>query len=169
MIPSPLQLETHFFTRVRVEACQDGSEPPGEGIVSCDVECRKHKKEGRKWLVRLAYKLDRDSAKGVPAYAVDVEIVGRFQVDAAFPADKVERMVRANGPAVLYGAVREMVCNLTARGPYPAVRLPTVTFIEGTAATGQPPAVRLEAPRTGRTTRKAAPLREASSKRDKSK
>jgi len=35
-----------------------------------------------------------------------------------------------NGPALLYGAAREMLCNLTARGPWPVVCLHSVTFVE---------------------------------------
>ena len=130
MISSPLHLDSYFFTRIRVDACPKGCEKPGEGLLSTKVECRKHKEQPRKWLVELGVRKAEDKEKGCPEYTFQIEIVGLFEVDETFPLEKVEGIVRANGPAVLFGAVREMVANLTARGPFPAVKLETVSFVD---------------------------------------
>jgi preprotein translocase subunit SecB len=52
-----------------------------------------------------------------------------FHVVDAWPKAKVKALVEANGAALLYGAIRELVINLTSRGPWPAVVLNAVTFI----------------------------------------
>jgi preprotein translocase subunit SecB len=39
------------------------------------------------------------------------------------------QLVETNGPAMLYGALREMIYTLTSRGPWPAVTLKSVTFL----------------------------------------
>lgn len=65
-----------------------------------------------------------------PPYTAEFEVVGFFAVVETFPEKRRTGMVQANAPAVLFGAVREMLTNLTSRGPYPAINLNTVTFID---------------------------------------
>jgi preprotein translocase subunit SecB len=38
-------------------------------------------------------------------------------------------MVSILGPTLLLGSAREFIYNLTSRGPYPSVYLPTVSFL----------------------------------------
>jgi preprotein translocase subunit SecB len=40
-----------------------------------------------------------------------------------------ETLVEYNGPAVLYGSIRELVMQVTSRGPFPPIVLPTVSFV----------------------------------------
>jgi len=63
------------------------------------------------------------------------EIVGFFAVAPTFEGDP-DRLVQISGTSLLYCAVREMVCNLTARGPWPMLCLPTLNF---TAQPGESP------------------------------
>lgn len=130
MIPSPLSLETYFFTHVEVDAQPVDADNLGEGGFSSHLECARHEDEPGKWLVELGLKLDEDEEDGCPPYTFRVETVGLFAVEPEYPEKKVEAMVRVNGAAVLYGFIRELVANLTARGPFPQVHLPTVTFID---------------------------------------
>lgn len=130
MIPSPLHLKTYFFTKIQLVACPKGCDTPGDGAFASQVEYARHEKDPSKWMVQLGVRKTEDDEEGCPEYTFEIQVVGLFAVDAEFPKEKAERMVRANGPAVLFGAVREMVANLTARGPFPPVTLPTVTFVD---------------------------------------
>ena len=67
--------------------------------------------------------------------------------------------MHASGTTVLCEAVREMVANLTARGPFARVTLPAVTFIDEI----QPPSPARQRPakKTAKRTRGAASRRAA--------
>jgi len=130
MIPSPLIIETHFFSKIQIEASAINADNAGEGVLSSHLECRKHKDAENRFLMQLGVKLTADKDKGTPLYTFEVEAVGIFTVRDAVPKDQVKKLVTANGAAMLYGAIREMVANLTARGPHIEFNLPTVTFID---------------------------------------
>ena len=70
------------------------------------------------------------------AYTGEIHAVGLFKVVDKWPKDKVEQLVEANGSALLYGAIRELLINLTSRGPWPVVVLNSVTFIRPNAKSG---------------------------------
>ncbi len=61
-------------------------------------------------------------------YTGQFELQGVFTVIDEFPEAEHLDLVGAVGPGILYAALREMVFNMTARGPWPAVTLPTVHF-----------------------------------------
>lgn len=66
-------------------------------------------------------------------YSFKVSLVGYFHVDKS-AVEKNEKQARillyANAPALLYAAARELLATATARGPYPAVILPSVSFMD---------------------------------------
>ena len=130
MMPSPLSLETYFFTKIHLDACEKAGKEPATGVLSSKVNCLQHKQDAQKWMVTLGVSQHEDKEKGRPPYVFEVEAVGFFTVDKQYPAEKAEVLVRANGAAVLFGAIREMVANLSARGPFAQVNLPTVTFVD---------------------------------------
>lgn len=130
MIPSPLHLEKYFFTKIHVDACQNGCETVGKGLFSTKVSCMKHKDAERKWMVQVEFKQVQDKEAGCPEYTFHVEVVGFYEVSKNYPEEKAEALVRANGPALLYSAARELIATLTGRGPFASVNLPTVTFID---------------------------------------
>jgi preprotein translocase subunit SecB len=55
-------------------------------------------------------------------------MLGVFLVLNGYPEEKIERLVKVNGPSMLYGALREIVKALTSRGPYGAIVLPSPSF-----------------------------------------
>ena len=130
MIPSPLSLKTHFFSRIEVEAqpCLEGE--PGDGLVSSHLECARHEEEERCWMVQLGIKLEKEEELPAPHYTYHLEIIGVFSLAEEVELKDPDTFVKVNGAAVLYGAAREMIANLTARGPFDAVELPTVTFVD---------------------------------------
>jgi len=132
MKPSPLQLESYVFTRIHMDACEDPkcltNEDAGQFLVN--TQCQQHNEERSRWMVTIKVSIHQKDGAQCPPYLFDIEVVGFFQVAEEYPAEKNAPMVRANAPAVLFGAVREMIANITARGPYPKFDLPTVTFID---------------------------------------
>lgn len=64
------------------------------------------------------------------AYTMELASVGFFEVEKDFPEDQREALVATMGASLLYGAAREFLLMLTSRGPYPAIYLPTITFMQ---------------------------------------
>ena len=56
-------------------------------------------------------------------------MAGPFIVADQYPAEKVSDLIKITGASILYGACREMLANLTARGPHGMVSLPSVSFM----------------------------------------
>ena len=130
MIPSPLHLEKYFFTKIHVDACPNSCEKAGKGLFTVKAACMKHKDAERKWMGQLELKQVQDKEVGCPEYTFHVEVVGFYEVSKNYPEEKAEALVRANGPALLYSAARELIATLTCRGPFAPVNLSTVTFID---------------------------------------
>lgn len=79
--------------------------------------------------LRYVLKIHSVGHKDKVPYSFKVSLVGYFHVDAAMKEDAdANALVYANAPAILFSAAREMLALVTARGPYPAVILPTVSF-----------------------------------------
>src|SRR5439155_22261424 len=70
-------------------------------------------------------------------YFFSLELVGFFEVAEAVPDDRIDRLVKTNGPSMLYGIAREVVRDITSRGPYLGVLLPSVSFYEPPTAPGE--------------------------------
>lgn len=130
MIPSPLRLDKYFFSKIHVDITEEkqaGSDPRAL-TTKCNV--MSHKKDAARWFVVLDVVQQRDASKDGPDYNIDIQIAGFFTVEKEYPPEKASQMVRANGPALLFGAVREMASLLTSRGPFEPVQLPSVSFVD---------------------------------------
>ena len=132
MLKSPLSLESYVFTRIHMDACEDPeclkNEADGQFLVN--TRCQQHNEEPSRWMVTIGVSVNQKDGEPCPPYLFDIEVVGFFQIAEDYPVEKKAPMVKANAPAVLFGSVREMIANITARGPYPKFYLPTVTFID---------------------------------------
>ena len=136
---SPLRLEKSFFTRVLIQAERDGN-PEAKWEVEAIPEVAKQGEDKRKWAVVLKVKI-KPLSDLKPPYQVEVEAAGSFSVEEPWPEANIEQLVHVNGPAVLYSAIREMICGVTCRGPWAMLFLPTVSFVDSyKAATPQVPA-----------------------------
>jgi preprotein translocase subunit SecB len=137
MNPSPLQLERHFFTKVHVDAHPDG-DAAFKGELQTQVELAQAERDPKRYQLTLRLKLVPAGDKK-PRYTAEIHVVGVVRVSPTWPEPEVQKLVQANGPALLYGAAREMLCNITGRGPWPMVCLHSVTFVQPNApATPQP-------------------------------
>lgn len=85
----------------------------------------------RHFALTYGVKIDDERDKGIAIpYSIEVEVVGFFRYvggDEYKGADRF-RAVRFSGYQILYGAIRELVCNLTARGRHGIWQLPARTF-----------------------------------------
>lgn len=72
----------------------------------------------------------KDASKVKPPYCLEVEATGFFRYVGKDVHVGVERFraVRFTGYQILYGAIREMVANITARGPHGLWHLPARNF-----------------------------------------
>lgn len=137
---SPLQLEQYCVTAVHLDAKLDAKAPEKiEWRINSKCDFATHRDEPRRWKVDLAISFHAVDEANSP-YRGNLSFIGFFTVDNAYPEDKVKLLVETNGPSVLFGAVREMVANLTARGPWPMVLLPTQSFYKGAAQPAAAPA-----------------------------
>lgn len=147
MKPPLLSVEKVEFNKVSVEA-----NPGFDGQFSVDLKKLDYNFKGSKFYrtVSLGYPEDQSddprffsftmnlvlssehqNPEVILPYSVDVKATAymrytsdRHQGEARFTA------VRATGYAILYGAIREMVSNLTARGPHGLWMLPAADFNE---------------------------------------
>lgn len=125
---SPLQLSRHFFTKVVVEANPNGK-PEISNQLNCHLEVGQSAEDAKQWQVTVRLKLESPS-EGEACYTGEIHAVGLFRVVDGWPDEKIPLLVEANGAALLYGAIREMLLNLTARGPWAPVLLNSMTFIK---------------------------------------
>ena len=131
---SPLQLEHYFFERMHCVANANISVDEVEEWHQADrsrfglrVELGTNPESDREWQVLVDLFTNPDYGSKAP-YELGFTAVGIFTVDEAFEHDRLERLVRVNGSSVLYSAMREFVALFTSRGPWGAVKLPTVNF-----------------------------------------
>ncbi len=128
MKPSALQLERYFFAKIELHA-HASADPKVEPMVQCRVEVGMAVDNPRRFQVTLHLKL-QSAPQQSAGYTGEFQVVGFFHVQEAWPEEQTLQLVETNGPAMLYGALREMVYTLTARGPWPAVTLQSVTFLQ---------------------------------------
>ena len=148
MRTAPIQLLNESFRRIAVEVDSrhiDDSvtstlDPHGlfEGVlIQTSVGCKELEQSdprGTPYFVTLRVLIDNEehteySEQRVSPYLIDVEAGG--MVVLAHGAERLgdpEDLVRVNGPALLWSAVREVVANATARMPLGMAFLPSVNF-----------------------------------------
>lgn len=97
---------------------------------------------GRSWSVEMSVSQTLKEGQNFP-YQFKVSLVGFFACPPNPPPDfDEERFVRVNGSSMLYGAAREIIRSLTARGPWKELFIPGISFYENNARQkDQPPPV----------------------------
>lgn len=86
------------------------------------VEKQSHK------LCHLTVKL-KETDKQVP-YRFFIRMVGLFELDpTGMSQQQIETHLRFSMPSVLWSAAREVLATQMAKGPFPPVLLPVVTFL----------------------------------------
>jgi preprotein translocase subunit SecB len=141
MRQSPLQLERYVITEFNFQAditykySEEGGDKVDIADLTNSVKSYQRPDDLDRWLVELDLELPPSGQSKYP-YSLKIVLVGFFCIDSSYPA--VERVVRVNGPSMLFTAAREFVATVTGRGPYLGMWLPTVSF-------APPPATKPEA------------------------
>lgn len=129
---SPLQLNRYFITRLDIIALREYAvkKPVSYDFnnLQSDVKISKDKKKPGIFQVSLMLKHAPQAVENLP-YSFSIQIIGFFEVHPQWPKEKIDELVRINGPAVLYGIAREIIAQNTGRGPWGSLLLPTVNFL----------------------------------------
>jgi preprotein translocase subunit SecB len=132
---SPLRIRNYFVTGLSVKAnpTEDGAKSLLEDGVTTVTKVETAQRAGsrRDWKVALQVNCT-PKEKNVCAYAIMAELVGFFEIEKDWPDEKIDDVVAANGPAILYSAARELILLVTGRGPFPPFPLPSASFIDET-------------------------------------
>jgi preprotein translocase subunit SecB len=129
----PLQLKDHIYPKIVVVANENvplkGSNNNEFGYnFNYEVRAFKAKAKDLEYQVELRIVALEADGKN-KGYDIELVIAGLFDVEETVDIDKRDELVAVMGPTLLYGAAREFLYGLTKRGPYPAVYLPTISFI----------------------------------------
>jgi len=140
MKTSPLQLERYYLTELHYEAndALQLKEMP-ELTLESAVGIGRQSDDERRFRVQLKVSFWPVTTDLIPQKG-SVTFTGFFAVAPAYPIEKVAMLVETNAPSVLYGAAREMFCNLTARGPWGMVALPSQSFYKSAPKPVEPKA-----------------------------
>ncbi|MCX6865341.1 MAG: protein-export chaperone SecB [Verrucomicrobia bacterium] len=118
---SRIQTKRHWLRKVVFEVND-------ERILDSEYQANltlRHAKRENHWYVSLNVAFaGKDSSKA--NYKGQIEFEGIFDIHPEFPEDKTDDLVRMNGGAILYGAVREYVLGLTARSKHGPFEMPTI-------------------------------------------
>lgn len=125
--PSPLTVIAQEFSEVCITANPEKEHGPGG--IEVEREVALDEDNPNRWTIDLIIGLTVQSGKIHPPYFGSIWMQGLYEVHENYPGDP-ERLIRVTGASMLYGAAREMIANLTARGPNGMLTLPSVSFIE---------------------------------------
>jgi preprotein translocase subunit SecB len=130
MIPlSPLQLKQHLFTVVNVRANPDGK-PNGPVRLDQHVVHLPVSGEQNQWQLEIFLNHRSADPKHLFCYEVELHVVGIVEMSDEVAKEKREIIAAVNGLGLLYGAAREMVLNIAARGPHGPFCLAALNFAE---------------------------------------
>lgn len=79
------------------------------------------------WAVALSVDQNVTAEKNAP-YNFLVRLVGFFTIVEGVPKERIEKLLLTNGSSILFAAAREILRDMTSKGPYPPLLLPTLSF-----------------------------------------
>jgi preprotein translocase subunit SecB len=136
---APIQTRQHWLRKCHLEV---NDEAPEGAMSSTRMAIKHHPTEKEKfWMVTLSLAFAARSEEEHCRFTGEIIFEGFFEVHKDYPKAKTEDLVRMNGGAVLYGAIRELVIGLTARSEYGPMEIPTIdarVFMEKKEAKEEP-------------------------------
>lgn len=129
MSASPLLLDSYAFKRVEIVASE---KPDSEAITQLRIalDCSQHTTVPNQFLVELVVYLLPDNTGKMTSYTGQVSLEGTFRVVKEVADWTAQEIAIVNGAAMLFSAAREMVSNITGRGPWPPITLTMLSFRE---------------------------------------
>jgi len=129
MTPSPLQLESSFILQTEVKAAEKAPKE-GNQTVKTRVRVARSSHDELAWSVTLGVTFGRNGKEINAPYHGDIVIEARLRVHPGYPAGQRTQLVQVTGASLAYGIAREVIANLTARGPHGTYLLPSISFLE---------------------------------------
>ena len=133
MRAAQVQITNYFVSELQFTANRsfDVSKPSVVTVDDLQVHTTATAKDEERadWQITLRVALDAPPDQNAP-YSFLLEMIGFIHVDESVSEDRTERFARINGTSLVFSAAREIVKAATARGPFPPLLLPTVTFWE---------------------------------------
>lgn len=118
---SPIQARRHWIRKIAFEPREIALK---NSKCQADISLR-HRKCKDHWHVHLKIVFGRQE-NSEANYRGHIEFEGIFDVHPEFPAEKAEDLVRMNGGAILYGAIRELILTLSSRSKHGPYEMPTI-------------------------------------------
>lgn len=124
---SPLQLDRYHLVSAHLEAT-GLDRPTGRQDVHVQVTAGHQRDNERAWRIELTVEFGGREEPCAP-FRGSVRMEGFFTVHPEFPTERIDALARVNAAAILYGAIREVVSNLTARSKAGIYVLPSISFL----------------------------------------
>lgn len=126
--PSPLAIERHEFTSIRLEA-SEATDPTGALQLKTRRSLEKDVEDANHWRLSLTIEFGPNAADAPAPYSGAITIIGSFRIAEGYPQEKHRVLVNVTAASILYGACREMLVNLTARSTHGILSLPSISFV----------------------------------------
>lgn len=141
MRSSIIQLRQLAFKGIHVEAVEPAADaPPGDAagfdfdgtifrveLGSETLENAEDDNDPGVFVVMLRIAIDNQEGKPAP-YLIDITAMGLIEIARKIDKEKRGDLAAVNGASLIYGAIRELVTTLTARGTVGSLVLPTMDF-----------------------------------------
>jgi len=123
-----LSLDYHCVTEVSLTATK-ADIVSKDFAVAATPQLSQSKENPLEWAILLRVVIKQAETEHPAPYTGEVTFFGNFRVSEAVTEESRRRLVGTNGASILYGAARELVANITARGPHPMITLPSISFV----------------------------------------
>ena len=128
------QLENYKIDHVVVISYEgyDASLPSHTGNIASSLNVAPHKKDPLRFRLTLEVRIDPTEKRDKEFFPYRVAIKGQaaFAFKAGCNRDEIDKFMRLNGAAILYGLLRAQVAQITAQSVHGQFLLPTVNFAE---------------------------------------
>lgn len=131
---SPLVIEFYYYRRAHFELkkrfAMEFKETSPDSItphIEVNSETGQNENDPQRWRVNIDFKVGHKE-RNFP-YVVEIGMTGYFRVRDGYPAEKAELLVQVNGASILYAAARDFVTIMSSRNIYPAMLLPSLSFM----------------------------------------
>lgn len=147
MRASPLAVERIEFHNVRVRANADWQQSDESQLPQLVVDMENASiewqsslsfpdtevEDPRHFVFRFALRLNQNKQIESVKLPYDIELDALVFLKIEFELPDIQtrfKVVRESGYPILFGAIREMVCTLTARGPHGLWQIPSMNFMD---------------------------------------
>lgn len=122
---SPIQLNGRKFLEIKLQAhAIEGNSDNFD--LSHRIAVVRDEEEPTHWRTKFGIRIENKPDQQSARYTGEITVVGQFSLAKEFPEEKAEQMVSLNSGAILYGAIRELVLNLTSQSIHGELLLPAI-------------------------------------------